>query len=106
MSKLAQLEFEHGSKERGRTVFDGILAKYPKRLDLLFVHVDKEVKAGEISSARALMQKTSETATKLTDKQMKNLFRKWMKMEEEFGDEETQEHVKDVARAYVERTSK
>ena len=106
MSKLAQLEFEYGSKERGRTVFDGILAKYPKRLDLLFVYVDKEVKAGEISSARTLMKKTSETATKLTDKQMKKLFRKWMKMEEEFGDEETQEHVKDVARGYVERTSK
>lgn len=106
MSKLAQLEFEHGSKERGRTVFDGILSKYPKRLDLLFVFLDKEIKAGEIRAARALLQKTSESATKLTDKQMKKLFRKWMKMEEEHGDDETQEHVKDVARSYVERTSK
>ena len=105
MSKLAQLEFEHGSKERGRTVFDGILTKYPKRLDLLFVYVDKEVKAGEVLSARNLFQKTAESATKLSDKQMKKMFRKWIKMEEEFGDEETQENVKNVARAYVERTT-
>ena len=105
MSKLAQLEFEYGSKERGRTVFDGILSKYPKRLDLLFVFCDKEIKAGDITAARSLLQKKAESDTKLTDKQMKNLFRKWMKVEEEYGDEATQEHVKDVARAYVERTS-
>lgn len=105
MSKLAQLEFEYGSKERGRTVFDGILSKYPKRLDLLFVFCDKEIKAGDIAAARSLLQKKAESDTKLTDKQMKNLFRKWMRVEEEYGDEATQEHVKNVARAYVERTS-
>jgi rRNA biogenesis protein RRP5 len=96
MSKLAQLEFEYGSKERGRTVFDGILSKYPKRLDLLFVFCDKEIKAGDIGAARSLLQKKAESDTKLTDKQMKNLFRKWMRVEEEYGDEETQEHVKNV----------
>lgn len=106
MSRLAQLEFEHGSVERGRTVFDGILQKYPKRMDLLFVLVDKEVKAGEVDAARAVLKKTAETSTKLTDKQMKKLFRKWMKVEEECGTEDSQESVKDVARAYVERTSK
>jgi rRNA biogenesis protein RRP5 len=106
MSKLAQLEFEHGSVERGRTVFDGILSKYPKRLDLLFVFVDKEIKAGEVDAARGLLKKTAELSSRLTDKQMKKLFRKWMKMEEEFGTDESQEDVKNVARAYVERTSK
>jgi rRNA biogenesis protein RRP5 len=106
MSKLAQLEFEYGSRERGRTVFDGILSKYPKRLDILFVFVDKEIKCGELKAVRSLLKKTAETNSKLNDKQMKKLFRKWMKIEEEFGDAETVETVKDAARAYVERTSK
>merc|ERR1711943_29599 len=55
MSKFAQLEFEYGSAERARTVFDGIVDKYPKRLDLLFVYLDKEVKFGTISNARQLL---------------------------------------------------
>lgn len=104
MSKLAQLEFEFGSIERARTVFSGVLAKYPKRLDLLFVFVDKEIKAGKIDAARSHLRKTAEnTSNKLNDKQMKKLFRKWMRMEEEHGSEEQQEEVKDVARSYVER---
>mmetsp|Transcript_31818 Transcript_31818/g.36201 ORF Transcript_31818/g.36201 Transcript_31818/m.36201 type:complete len:1887 (+) Transcript_31818:1355-7015(+) len=106
MSKLAQLEFEFGSIERGRTIFDGILAKYPKRLDVLFVFVDKEIKTGEIAAARSQLQKSAEfRKKKLSDKQMKKLFRKWMKLEEEHGSEEQQEAVKDAARAYVERRS-
>jgi len=106
MSKLAQLEFEFGSVERGRTVFDGILTKYPKRLDLLFVLVDKEIKAGQTAEARSHLRKTAELPkNKLADKQMKKLFRKWMKLEEEHGSVEQQEAVKDVARAYVERRS-
>jgi rRNA biogenesis protein RRP5 len=108
MSKLAQLEFEFGSPERGRTVFDGILSKYPKRLDLLFVYVDKEVKAadGNMKTARQLLRSTAENPlTKLSDKQMKKLFRKWMKLEEDHGDENSREAVKDAARSYVARTS-
>jgi rRNA biogenesis protein RRP5 len=103
MSKFAQLEMEHGSMERGRTVMDGLLAKYPKRLDLLFVYVDKEVKAREIKAARALLKDAS-LRKKLSDKQMKSLFKKWYRVEEEHGTEESREHVKDAARAYVERT--
>jgi rRNA biogenesis protein RRP5 len=38
---------------------------------------------------------------KLSDKQMKSLFKKWYRIEEEHGTEETQEHVKDSARNYV-----
>jgi len=38
---------------------------------------------------------------KLSDRQMKSLFKKWYRLEEEHGTEETQEHVKEAARAYV-----
>jgi rRNA biogenesis protein RRP5 len=37
MSKFAQMEFELGSPERGRTIFDGLLLKYNKRLDIFYV---------------------------------------------------------------------
>jgi rRNA biogenesis protein RRP5 len=37
---------------------------------------------------------------------MKSLFKKWYRMEEEHGTDESQERVKDAARAYVERSSK
>jgi rRNA biogenesis protein RRP5 len=100
MSKFAQMEFELGSSERGRTLFDGLLVKYPKRLDLFFVYLDKEVKYGKIEHARSMLEQKVQ-ARKLSDKQMKSLFKKWYKMEEEHGTEETQEHVKESARNYV-----
>jgi rRNA biogenesis protein RRP5 len=106
MSKFAQLEFELGSVERGRTVFDGLLEKYPKKMDLLFVYVDKEVKSGDMAAARALLERTCSANAKLSDKQMKALFKKWYRIEELHGDEGSQEHVKDAARSYVERSSK
>lgn len=100
MSKFAQMEFELGSSERARTLFDGLLVKYPKRLDMFFVYLDKEVKYGKIGHARSMLEKKVEER-KLSDKQMKSLFKKWYKMEEEHGTEETQDHVKESARRYV-----
>ncbi len=43
ISKFAQLEFAHGSAERGRTVFEELLANNPKRVDLWSVYLDMEV---------------------------------------------------------------
>jgi rRNA biogenesis protein RRP5 len=104
MSKFAQLEFEFGSPERARTVFDGILMKYPKRLDLFFVYLDKEVKFGSVRNARSLVERKVEEP-KLSDKQMKSLFKKWYRFEEQHGTAESQEHVKDSARNYVQKSS-
>ncbi len=107
MSKFAQLEFEHGSAERGRTIMDGLLEKYPKMRDILFVYVDKELKFGDVDAARRLLEKRSVACTeqklKLSDKQMKSLFRKWYRLEEEYGTRESCDKVKATARAYVEQ---
>jgi len=111
VSKLAQLEFEFGSKERARTLFDGLLEKYIKRLDLAFVYVDKELKyGGGVNAARSLFMRIihpsgSRKKKSFSDKQMKSVFKKWFKVEEEFGDIKSQERVKAEARAYVERSS-
>ena len=103
MSKYAQMEFELGSPERGRTIFDGLLLKYNKRLDLFFVYLDKECKFGNVDHARTLLEKKVEER-KLSDRQMKSVFKKWYRIEEEHGTEETQEHVKEAARTYVTAT--
>jgi len=52
ISKFAQLEFKHGDAERGKTIFEGIIDSYPKRLDLWTVYIDMEVKQGDIQSVR------------------------------------------------------
>jgi rRNA biogenesis protein RRP5 len=104
MSKFAQLEFEFGIAERARTVFEGIVEKFPKRLDLFFVYVDKEIKHGTVSHARNLLEKKV-TEGKLSDKQMKSLFKKWFRMEEAHGSAEEQDHVKQTAREYVEKSA-
>ena len=106
MSRFAQLVYEYGSTEQARTLFDGLLNKYPKRLDLLNVYIDKEVKHGDWSHARELCRQVAEglKGLKLSDKQMKSVFQKWFGLEEQYGDEESQEAVKDAARAYVDRS--
>jgi len=108
MSKFAQMEFELGSPERGRTIFNALLENNPKRMDLLFVNIDKEVKNGDIDKARALFDSVVNPVSndrkqkfKFKDKQMKSLFKKWYRMEEEHGDETTRERVREEARNFV-----
>lgn len=112
MSKFAQLEYEYGSEERARTIFDALIDKHPRRMDLVFVYVDKEVKHGDIGVARRIFDKIvnptnhGQKKTKFNDKQMKSLFKKWYRMEDEHGDEESRMKVKVAAKEYVERSTK
>jgi rRNA biogenesis protein RRP5 len=101
MSRFAQMEYELGSPSRARTLFDGLIEKFPKRLDLFFVYVDKECKYGTVENARKLLEaKVHER--KLKDNKMKSLFKKWYRIEEEHGTDDSREHVKSSARSYVE----
>jgi rRNA biogenesis protein RRP5 len=52
ISKFAQLEFKHGEPERGRTIFEGIMTTYPKRIDLWSIYVDMEIKVGDVAVVR------------------------------------------------------
>lgn len=38
--------------ERGRSMFEGVLRNYPKRLDLWSVYLDQEIAAGEQARIR------------------------------------------------------
>ena len=66
ISKFAQLEFCYGSAERGRTVFDGILSSYPKRVDIWSVYIDMELKEGEAEPTKRKHAALGHVATPLT----------------------------------------
>ena len=46
ISKFGQLEFKHGRPENGRTMFEGIISSYPKRMDIWSVYLNLEAASG------------------------------------------------------------
>ncbi|CAG8054270.1 unnamed protein product [Penicillium olsonii] len=118
-SKFAQLEFrsENGDVERGRTVFEGLLSSFPKRIDLWNVLLDLEIKVGDAEQVRRLFERvlglqsgkksavSIDSSKKLKPKQARFLFKKWLAFEEKLaadnGDEKMVEDVKARAVTYV-----
>jgi rRNA biogenesis protein RRP5 len=41
------LEYKHGQPESGRTMFEGIVTNFQKRMDVWSIYMDMEVKYGE-----------------------------------------------------------
>lgn len=94
------MEFKIGDPERGRTLFEGLLAKYPKRTDLWSIYLDMEIKAGELDMIRRLFERT--LLLSWPPKKMKFFFKKYLDFEKKFGSAETVDHVKMAAVKYVE----
>ncbi|KAF9438080.1 rRNA biogenesis protein rrp5 [Entomortierella beljakovae] len=103
ISKFAQLEFKYGEPERGRTIFEGVMSNYPKRIDLWSVYIDMEIRNGEQDAVRRLFARV--VSLKLSSKKMKFFFKKWLGYEKDHGDEDHIEEVKRRALAYVESLS-
>ncbi|KAJ5098158.1 hypothetical protein N7532_005159 [Penicillium argentinense] len=117
-TKFAQLEYRsaNGDIERGRTVFEGLLSSFPKRIDLWNVLLDLEIKNGDADQVRRLFERvlglshkkgavSIDSSKKLKPKQAKFLFKKWLAFEEKLvaagGDEKMVEETKARAAAYV-----
>ncbi|KPI39011.1 rRNA biogenesis protein rrp5 [Cyphellophora attinorum] len=100
-SKFAQLEFksEAGVPERGRTIFEGLIASFPKRIDLYNVLLDLELKVGDEEQIRTLFERV--TASKLKPKQAKYFFKRWLEFEQKGGDEDKIEAVQAKAATWV-----
>jgi rRNA biogenesis protein RRP5 len=92
-------EFDIGSADRARVIFEELISTYPKRSDIWHVYVDKEIKLGNIVQARQLFDRM--TTIKTSAKNMKNIFKKYLSFETNYGDEYSQEIVKQKAREYV-----
>ncbi|SCU93856.1 LADA_0G05204g1_1 [Lachancea dasiensis] len=99
--KFAQLEFTKGDREQGRSLFEGLLADTPKRIDLWNVYVDQEIKAGDKKKVEDLFERI--LSRKLTRKQAKFFFGKWLEFEEARDDQKNAEYVKAKASEYVAR---
>ncbi|RPA84282.1 nucleic acid-binding protein [Ascobolus immersus RN42] len=95
ISKFAQLEFRYADAERGRTIFEGLLSKYPKKSDIATVWIDSEIKfakehEGENEDSkkrvRALFKRLLEPGQcKFQNRGAMGLFKKWGKWEETTG---------------------
>ncbi|KAL2819118.1 hypothetical protein BJX63DRAFT_28163 [Aspergillus granulosus] len=114
-SKFAQLEFRspNGDVERGRTVFEGLLSSFPKRVDIWNILMDLEIKNGDAEQVRRLFERVLgirdpkkggmavESGKKLRPKQARFFFKKWLDFEEKEGNEKMVEEIKARAAEYV-----
>ena len=92
-------EYEYGSADRGRIIFENLINTYPNRIDLWHVYVDREVKMGNIIQARQLYNRM--ITLKTSSNYLKTIFKKYLNFEVEHGSVETQLKVKQKAREYV-----
>jgi rRNA biogenesis protein RRP5 len=116
--QYATVEFELGRYDRGREVLEDLLMRYnccdsvvtdslfslvffsyPKRTDIWNVFVDKEIKYGNYDAARSLFSRM--ISLKVSSKNIKAIFKKYLSFEMSHGTEKEQEVVKQKARDYV-----
>lgn len=101
---MAVLEFRLGEAERGKTLFEGILDRQPKKLDVWSVYIDQVAKSGDIQGVRGLFDRLLEQ--KQNNKRAKFLFKKWLNIETRIGDAAGQERAKTRAREWVAANAK
>lgn len=97
--KFAQMEFNKGDAEQGRTLFEGLISDAPKRIDLWNVYIDQEIKLQDKRKVEDLFERV--LTKKVSRKQAKFFFSKWLSFEEKFGDEKMVDYVKAKAQDYV-----
>ena len=100
--KFAALEFHSssGSAERGRTMFEGLLSTFPKRLDIWNQLLDLEIQQGDQDVIRGVFERVVKTKG-LKPKGAKAWFKRWSEWEEKNGDKKAQEKVKAKAEEWV-----
>jgi rRNA biogenesis protein RRP5 len=110
MPKFAALEFRstNGDRDQGRTLFENLLATYPKKFDLWNQLMDLEISTAgdkpDLTVVRDLFERGSKVKG-LKPKQAKAWFRRWARWEEENGDAKSREKVSAKAQEWA-RTRK
>lgn len=103
LTGYALAEYKLGDVERARTLFETLVARYPKRLDLWWQYVDQEARIGNIEGVRTLLDRVL-LERKNTVKNVKSLLQKWLTIEKRIGDESGVQAVLERAREFVART--
>lgn len=105
MTKFAALEFNspHRNPELGRTMFEGLLATFPKRFDLWNQLLDHEDAAGA-GADKTAVRDVFERAAKvkgLKARAAKKWFKRWADWEEKNGDAKSRDRVSARAAEWV-----
>lgn len=100
-------EYKLGSVEAGRALFEGLVAKLPKKSDVWSAFIDQELallsrKAPEASVATVRALFTRVTAIMHPPKVMQQFFTRFLNFEQAYGDATDVDKVKVAARKYVE----
>ncbi|KAI9678540.1 MAG: rRNA biogenesis protein rrp5 [Caeruleum heppii] len=103
-SQFGALEFRSpaGDPERGRTLFEGLLATFPKRLDRWTVLLDLEMRVGDRERVRALFERVLRIPG-LKAKKARFFFKRWAEWEEKGGDQRMVGKVRERAEEFVRR---
>ncbi|XP_047512313.1 rRNA biogenesis protein rrp5 [Pieris napi] len=99
--QFAQLERAWGERERAEALFEQVLAVYPARVDVCCAFVDMLLKTGDVTRIRQVLERM--TAHKLPARKMKVLFKKWIEVEEKYGDKDQAEEIRQKALEYVDK---
>ena len=111
ITKFALLEFKNGTPERARTMFEEILANYPKRVDIWNMYLDQEISifAQNAETTSVVGKKATRiqklfnrvVSLKFSSKKMKFFFKKYLQFEQQHGTADGEERVKALAREWV-----
>jgi rRNA biogenesis protein RRP5 len=104
ISKFGMLEFKSGNPEAGRTMFEGIVTNYPKRMDIWAIYMDMESKHGmkNVTQARHLFERClSNDFIQKKPKKMKLVFQKYMEYESKQGNKNNIPDIKKRVEEYL-----
>jgi rRNA biogenesis protein RRP5 len=101
ISKFAQLEFKSGETERGKSLFENLLATYPKRNDLWSVYLDVMIKysrtdednAACLLSIRNIFERY--ISLKLKSNRLAIAYKKYVDFETKYGNKTSVDRVKE-----------
>lgn len=103
IKQFALYEYEINKIDQGRVLFEELLHSYPKKTDLWHIYLDKEIKNQDLSYVRQLFERV--ITMSFSVKNMKTFFKKYLQFEVQQGTQEQQDHVKHLAREYVQNIS-
>ena len=80
MSWYGQLLYRFNNNEEARNMFDNILKNFPKRKDIWFVYIDKEIKFGKnVEKVRQIFDRMFDIKFKIND--LKSIMKKFLEFE-------------------------
>eukprot|EP01012_Entosiphon_sulcatum_P059216 TRINITY_DN83577_c0_g1_i1.p1 TRINITY_DN83577_c0_g1~~TRINITY_DN83577_c0_g1_i1.p1 ORF type:complete len:398 (-),score=73.68 TRINITY_DN83577_c0_g1_i1:46-1239(-) len=111
--RFAALEMKQGDVERGRSIFESLIARMPKKTDIWSIYVDLEIsvrkKRCEQEMGKSVSDNTEQirhifervTTLPLPAKVMQKYLTRWLTFEKEFGTDATCRAVRQRAVDYV-----